>query len=380
MITVVSRGVVYRERGFHSAFPAVAALPDGTLLTVFRRAPDYSGFPGVAPGAFRHYDPNSQLMAMRSSDGGKSWDGPELLYAPPCGAAQDGGLFFDGKYLYLNSFIWGYIPAFVASALEESKLDRYLYRGVPGAYAVPSGSFLLRSADMGKSWEGPFYPDPLPGGGELIPGVPRRMHNRANIVRGGDGALYWGGQDFEFTPDISSVVLYRSTDDGRSFQYLSTPADARGEALFEEPYLYITPRGKMVMLIRCQKFYGVVEKGRGELVTVESTDGGLSWSEPRRTGVHAEPAAAQKLSDGRCLLIYGYRKPGFGVRARIVDPELDDIAGAEETILFDGCDRGDTGYPWAAPCGEGRFAVVYYNDHTMYAGDSGIEVVTIGVK
>lgn len=378
MLKKIRDFVIYRNPHFFASFPAVTALPDGRLISAFRRAPNYCGMPGIPDDYVLHYDCNSQLMLSASDDGGEHWGEPELLYAPPDGASQDGGLFCSGKYLYAHSFTWGYIPGRVEEALRKADADEYLIGRRPPpdwVTAVPFGSFLFRRKLNASRWEGPFFPDPAPDGSEVLPGVPRRMHNRSNLCLGTDGSLLWGGQLFSYRDGYhSSVVLYRSVDDGLSFQYWATPAQDSGREIFEEPFLYVTPKGKYVMLIRCHR--GGNDAGirrRARLFIAESSDMGRSWTSPEDTGIHAEPAAAQRLADGRCLLVYGYRKKPYGVRARVCDPELKNIAEAEEIIIRDDGGRIDTGYPWVAPLGGNRYLVVYYNNHIKHHGAGGIE-------
>jgi len=77
------------------------------------------------------------------------------------------------------------------------------------------------------------------------------------------------------------------------------------------------------------------------------------------------------------LLVYGYRHPPFGVRARVLDAECTNAASAEETILRDDGGNGDLGYPWAAALPKNRAIVVYYfnsGDGTRYIGATVLEI------
>lgn len=378
MLKVLSSRIVYHDQRYYSSFPGLAATGDGKLIAVFRRAPNYNGLPGIPKGFRCHGDITSQLMSVTSADSGESWSAPELVWAPPEGGSQDGGLFYDGKYLYANSFTWRFVPGKTAEALKECGQDEYLHDYM--TFMVPHGSYVMRSEDCGGSWDGPFMPEPLPGDREVLPGVPLQLHNRGNICRLPDGRLLLTGQILGNRPEFhSSVGIYQSSDNGKSWQYLVTPAEDHGVAVFEEPFLYVTDSGKWVMLIRCHRSVTGERFESAQLFVTESFDGGKSWSVPYNTGVHAEPPSACRLQDGSVLVVYGYRQEPYGVRARICDSELCNISSAKEYIIRDDAGQGDTGYPAAVPIGDNRYLVVYYINHPSYNGAAAIEssIITI---
>ena len=47
---------------------------------------------------------------------------------------------------------------------------------------------------------------------------------------------------------------------------------------------------------------------------VVSEDDGFSWTPPKWTNIWGYPAELIPLKDGRYLMIYGYRRPPYGVR------------------------------------------------------------------
>ena len=67
------------------------------------------------------------------------------------------------------------------------------------------------------------------------------------------------------------------------------------------------------------------------------------------------------------------RMEPFGVRCRICDAELENIADAEEFVIRDDGGRIDTGYPWIASLGNNRYFVIYYNNNICHKGAGGIE-------
>jgi hypothetical protein len=50
------------------------------------------------------------------------------------------------------------------------------------------------------------------------------------------------------------------------------------------------------------------------MVMVVSDDDGFSWTPPKWTNIWGYPAELITLQDGRYLMIYGYRRPPYGVR------------------------------------------------------------------
>ena len=103
----------------------------------------------------------------------------------------------------------------------------------------------------------------------------------------------------------TSVV--RSTDDGESWDYISTVArpseddDAVGEG-YAEPSFALLDNGDLFCIMRSGNYT--------PLYSARSTDGGNSWEGPVYTGLERglDPCLL-KLADGRLLCCYGMRYP-----------------------------------------------------------------------
>jgi hypothetical protein len=91
-----------------------------------------------------------------------------------------------------------------------------------------------------------------------------------------------------------------------------------------------------------------------------STNHGQSFQPWQDAGFMGHPHYALALPNGQVLLVYGYRHPPFGVRARVLDPECSDISSSHETVLREDGGNGDLGYPWAALLSKHKALVVYY--------------------
>jgi len=338
--------VLYSDDRYYSAFPSAVRLRrNGELIAAFRRAPERRrlGANGVS-----HTDPNSQLVCVRSRDGGRTWSRePELICSHPLGGSQDPCLLElrDGTLL-CASCLWVWC----------GNADR---RAVPatawlGDYAF-HGGYLMRSADRGTTWQGPFPPPPVPGRqARDAYGQPLPAYNRGAMCQTRDGRVLWAvaypkgaGRDAG-----TDVHLMASADGGRAWEYQCVIA-ADERVSFNETSLCETPSGDVVAFLRTA---GLDD----HTAVARSRDGGRSFEPWQDAGWQGHPHHAVRLNDNRVLLVYGYRHAPYGIRARLLNPECSDIAAAPEIVLREDGGGTDLGYPWAVALPGRRVLVVYY--------------------
>jgi sialidase-1 len=333
---------VYEDPRFYSAFPSIVRRADGELLTAFRRAPDRRSFgqKGVS-----HTDANSYLVLVRSRDDGRTWTRePETIYAHPFGGSQDPCMvqLRDGQIL-CASYAW-------AQVADTSPLQKPL---ATHAGYVFLGGYLMRSVDGGKSWRGPIIPPPCEGEikldifGKAVPAM-----NRGAMCEGRDGKLYWAvASTSADLPERTSVHLITSADQGETWKYGSV-ISKDPQIDFNEASVIETPKGDLVVFLRTARL-------NDETCIARSSDGGKTfvWE---KAGFRGHPHQMTRLPDNRVLLVYGYRHQPFGIRARILNSECTDSAGAAEIILREDGGNVDLGYPWAVLLNEKRALVVYY--------------------
>lgn len=344
---VFSKGdnvVVYEDAKFYASFPSIVRRAGGDLIVAFRRAPERRK---LGEGATSHTDPTSQLVLVRSHDGGRTWTKePELIYAHPFGGSQDPCMvqLRDGTIL-CTSYAWAELQpaAFV-------KLKQPIARH--GAFAF-LGGFILRSTNGASSWQQPIVPPPCRGEihfdifGNTIP-----AYNRGAMCEGKDGRLFWVvAAATTNAPKRTGTHLMISNDRGTTWNY-SCPVIPETNITCNETSIYETPRGDLVAFVRTEQF------GDHTLIA-RSTDGGKSftWSD---SGFQGHPHYALRLPDDRVLLVYGYRHAPFGIRARVLDAECTNASLAEELVLREDGGNGDLGYPWATMISKNRALVVYY--------------------
>jgi hypothetical protein len=340
--------VIYKDPKFYSSFPSIVKRASGELLVAFRRAPERRA---LGEKTYSHTDPNSQLVLVRSRDGGKTWSqNPELIHAHPFGGSQDPCMvqLHDGTIL-CTSYGWALLNADFAEHLAHSMRH--------GSFAF-LGGFILRSKDGGNSWQGPLLPPHVPGDATVdIFSQPVPAFNRGAMCEGKDGRLYWVVvANTSAKPRKSGTHLLISSDQGTTWQY-SCPVAQDDKITFNETSIYETPRGDLVAFMRTADFddHTVIARSRNQ---------GKSFEPWEDAGFQGHPHYALRLPDRRVLLVYGYRHPPLGIRARVLEPECDNAASAQEIVLRDDGGSVDLGYPWATMLSKNRALVVYYfNTH-----------------
>jgi hypothetical protein len=234
-------------------------------------------------------------------------------------------------------------PKGIASLQAEIRHGEYLFLG----------GYVLRSADGGRTWKGPFRPPDMPNPNARDPwGRTLPLFNRGAMCQGRDGRLYWIVRCFRDKPQPDDLHLIVSQDRGETWRYACAAAADEKVAL-SETSLYETPKGDLVGFVRTMNL-------DNRTVVIRSRDGGRSFERWQDAGFQGSPHHAMRLPDGRVWLVYGYRHPPFGIRARVLNAECTDFATAPEIVLREDGGTTDIGYPWSALLPGGRILSVYY--------------------
>jgi hypothetical protein len=338
---------IYCDEAWYSTFPSVVSRPDGELIVAFRRAPERRGKQHAT--CISHVDPNSYLYLVRSRDLGRTWSQPELIYAHPMGGSQDPCMvqLADGT-LICASYLWTLVPDAGAEHLTRN-LKAY---GCWSSAAL--GGYLLRSGDAGASWEGPILPPQFEDEQIWLAGYPRPALNRGAMCQGKDGSIYWAVVRTPRELGHTVLELLVSDDQGSTWEHRSHMA-SDDKVVFNETSLIETASGDLVAFVRTANYddHGVI---------IRSTDHGASWEPWQDLGIIGHPYHAIQLPCGHIFIVYGYRHPPYGIRARIMDPECREFVG-DELVLRDDGGNSDIGYPWACVTADERILVTYYLNH-----------------
>ena len=294
---------------YYNAFPGLARLDDGTLVTVYRK--------GVL-----HFRDRGYIVARRSTDAGKTWsdemtvaDNPGLdLRDPNIALLSDGALI-------VNYF----------------QYDHEL----PGT--VRNGLRVVHSHDGGETWAEPV----LVGTGSFVA-------TSAPILQlpNGDVLLaYYGSHE---GAKYSTAYVNRSDDGGN--WWLGETVIAAGPAYgrpFQEPNLLLLDNGDILATIRSDGERPIIH-------TSVSRDQGETWSEPQVAFKGSGTPSVTRLDSGGIIMIYRSKiGRNFGLPALRVSSDGGQTWTEDrgETVI----DRkdGDMMYASALQVPDGRIAVVY---------------------
>ncbi|NQU10311.1 exo-alpha-sialidase [bacterium] len=255
-------------------------------------------------------------MLARSADGGVTWGEPVLLWPQlqdryslfgVVSAAPNGDLFYYGSRYVIDQ------PgeSFWSEATQGLK---------------PNDLVWARSTDSGRTWPAPtVIPMPVPGAAETAMAL--------CVTRGGHWACCYSPYN-TFDPavqvDRRQVVALVSRDQGRTWRHTSMLRFPEGTAA--EAWLVELSDGRLL-----GTSWHMREDGQGDHPNAYalSSDGGLTWTPTRSTGIQGQSTALAALPDGRALFIYNQRQHGEpGVWLAVVRPVETDFGVQANEIVW----------------------------------------------
>jgi len=328
------------EPQFYHGWPTLARRRTGELIVA------YSG------GREAHICPFGRVEMMISRDNGATWSWPRILLDSAIDDRDAGILETSRGTLLVTSFTSLAYQA-VLKTMEKKqedgegnkpdteRLQRWRLaeaRCTAEQRQADLGQWMIRSTDGGMTWSTRY------------PSIVNSPHGPVQLS---DGRLLHAGK--ELWTGERRVGVCASSDDGQSWQWLATIPVRPGDlaAQYHELHAVEAAPDKLIVHIRNEN-----KSNAGETLQSESTDGGKTWSEPHSIGVWGLPSFLLSLRDGRLLMTYGYRRPPFGVQARVSDNHGE--TWSEPIAIYTEGAGGDLGYPSTVELDDGSFVTVWY--------------------
>lgn len=334
-VRILGQKTITDEKSGYVAWPTVALLPNDELLVI------------ASGGRIAHACPFGKYYLYRSTDLGKTWEGPTTI--------QDGKLDDRGCSLMrtskgtllaggFSSIAWTYYIDAGDAKVDTKRVLDYGKQITLEDFKNEAGFWMLRSTDDGLTWN-------------KERAISNSPHGPCELE---DGSLLFVGYEASSPENLSSgqpttggLIAAKSTDDGKTWNVVSRLPVAAGHRTYQyhEPHAVQASDGTIIVHIR--KSYPKTS----HTLQVTSADGGLTWTQP--TEVYwGYPSHLLRLKNGALLATYGYRRAPLGVRASISSDN--GKTWSDGLVIYDKAVSGDMGYPSTVELKDGSFFTVWY--------------------
>lgn len=322
---IIQQVTIFSQDGVYACFPEIYADDDGTLVVTFS-----------ARSVATHYGGGARDVEMISKDRGRTWQ-------------QSTGSRLNPKYrIQGNAYSVPFAKGW--EKIEASQVNDFKNRGFEihsdrGDFYYARNAYYKLTTD-GNNWVQKIIP--LPDHSVLM------TYNLSSYLQTRNGIkmkMFYGKVS---NSNIVQPLLVRTTDNGKTWGYASTIAPL-GAIGFDETALAELDDSRIIAIMRPNPV------GDQQLYMAFSSDAGLTWSRPFKTGITGLPANA--ITDqGKLIVTYGYRIAPMGVRVSVLSSDAKKTLYPELALRDDSDSRkpSDVGYPMTIALGNGEYFTVYY--------------------
>ena len=343
--------VIYKDKRYYSTFPNIIKTQDGKLMVSFRQAPHRLD----TYGDITHGDPASKGVFITSKDNGQTWDKDvKIVYDHFFYGVQEPCMncLKDGTIL-ATFFMWKF-----GEVIDYPNATYLMHAGYYEHAMFLKDSFTTRSHDNGKTWDKPIKIDYF--GKESLNTV------RGNAIELNDGSILLAVSGYHDDFDKRDNSIIKSKDNGKTWELVNR-IPIQKNLYFVEPNLFKTKSGKIVCTLRTQALNdkrNIYDDGNMDMAHmhyVVSYDEGKTFSTPKKTPYSSpSPFEAIQLKSGNVLMTYGHRYSPYGIKAILLDEEMNNIESAKEMQIRDCCINHDLGYTKSVQLPNDDILVVYY--------------------
>ncbi|MBI2719091.1 MAG: exo-alpha-sialidase [Rhizobiales bacterium] len=350
--------IVHRDPYAYCAHPHIVVAANGTWVAVFNQAPRR---------AMVLHPPEEPLfhnVVIRSRDRGETWSAPQVVPGYRFHGTECAGLtsLRNGELL-LNQWRFDWFPLDLARGFADQSGIAYPDRFMAGWLASPEHE-TSRFAQTRPEDIAPW----ARGGGKTFSHLSADQGASFTHSSEIDTAPFSGGYGMRGAaelddgrlilplcdvPNYRRVFTVESSDGGRSWSRPSLVAAGEGHE-FEEPAIIRVAGDRLVIVLR--------DNATRQLHQTVSSDGGRSWSAPENLAIAGYPAHLLDLGDGRLLMTYGWRQPDYGIRAVISDDGSASWNRREEMAIRRDLPSRNLGYPATILAGNGELFTIYYGE------------------
>ncbi len=311
---VISKG---EQACWYQAFPDACRLKNGDILVAF-----YAGYNHVSL-ATDDFPLGGRLCLVRSSDEGRTWSAPVVLFDDPD----------DNRDPHISQLDDGTVVCtfFSLAGKDGKRLETYKDPKNHELERRISGVQVVLSRDDGKTWEKTPH--------AAVPG----WICSAPVRQLPDGTCVLGLYRSDEKTGLSIAGTVRSTDRARTW---------------EEPVAIKAPTGASlnaetdVIRLGDGRLYAAMRSVTNDMYHAYSADDARSWSEAVKAGFPAHAPHLNRLSDGRIIL--GHRLPKTSIHV-----SSDDTKSWQGPFEIDSCIGA---YPATVELKDKSVLIIYYSE------------------